>query len=155
MLSIYWPAILVGILFNMVLGFIWYGPLFGKAWAKAAGVDMSNKPPTAQMVKSMLIMLVGAFLMIYCLSYNVEAWRTVMLGMHAAGQMPGMDAKNIPIALAINSGAWTTVGYIVPLLLNQVAFENKPWKLFFINTGYYFVALTAVSFILAFWIKVA
>lgn len=28
------PAILAAILAAMVLGFLWYGPLFGKAWAR-------------------------------------------------------------------------------------------------------------------------
>ncbi len=153
MISIYWPAIGAGILGNMVLGFLWYGPLFGKTWAKEVGIDMSQKPPAKAMVKSMSLMVIGAFLLAYTLAHNIEAWRFVMQTMMATGKMPGMQPSHIPIGLAINSAAWTTVGYIVPILFNQVAFESRSWKLFFINAGYYLVALGIMSTILAFWVK--
>jgi hypothetical protein len=34
-------------------------------------------------------------------------------------------------------------GFYVPVLLSGVAWENKSWKLFGINAGYYFTALLA------------
>jgi hypothetical protein len=155
MMSIFWPAIVASIAANMVIGFLWYGPLFGKAWAKEIGQDMSNKPSAKQMYKSMGLMLIGTFLLAYCLAFNVEAWRVVMGVTIASGQAPGMQASQIPMVLAINSAAWTTVGYFVPMLLNQVAFENRSWKLFFINAGYYLTSLAVMSTLLAFWVKIA
>jgi len=32
-----WIAVLIGGVFNMVLGSLWYGPLFGNAWLRAIG----------------------------------------------------------------------------------------------------------------------
>lgn len=32
-----WWAVLVGVVFNMVLGFLWYGPFFGRPWLKMMG----------------------------------------------------------------------------------------------------------------------
>jgi len=155
MMSLYWPAVVASILSNMVVGFMWYGPLFGKAWAKEIGMDMSKKPAAKEMYKSMGLMLIGTFLLAYCLAYNVEAWRVVMGVTIASGQAPGMQASQIPIILAINSAAWTTIGYFVPVLLNQVAFESRSWKLFFINAGYYLTSLAIMSTILSFWVKPA
>jgi hypothetical protein len=152
-MNIFWPAIGVGVLSAMVIGFIWYGPLFGKAWAKEVGVDLTQKPPAKEFIRSMSMMLAGAFLLAYCLAHNIEAWRIVMGGFLASGQMPGMQASQIPMMLALNSAGWTTIGYIVPIVLNQVAFEKKSWKLFFINVGYYLVTLLAMSFAMAFWVK--
>jgi len=43
------------------------------------------------------------------------------------------------------------LGYAVPLLLNQVAFESRNWILFGVSAGYYFVVLQAMGMILAFW----
>ena len=40
-------AILVAVVANFILGFLWYTPLFGKAWAKEMGFDMSVKPPAS------------------------------------------------------------------------------------------------------------
>ena len=155
MMSLYWPAVGASILANMVVGFVWYGPLFGKAWAKELGLDMSKKPPAKEMYRAMGIMLIGTFLLAYCLAYNVEAWRIVMGVTIASGQAPGMQASQIPMILAINSAIWTTVGYFVPMILNQVAFEGRSWKLFLINAGYYLASLAIMSTILSYWVKPA
>lgn len=155
MMSLNWPAVGASVLANMVVGFVWYGPLFGKAWAKELGLDMSKKPPAKEMYRAMGIMLIGTFLLAYCLAYNVEAWRTVMGVTIASGQAPGMQASQIPMILAINSAVWTTIGYFVPMILNQVAFEGRSWKLFFINAGYYLTSLAIMSTILAYWVKPA
>ena len=32
-----WLAVVVGTVFNMVLGFLWYGPFFGKVWMAQIG----------------------------------------------------------------------------------------------------------------------
>lgn len=151
-MNIFLPAIGVSVLSAMVIGFLWYGPLFGKAWAKEANIDISQKPPGKEIARSMGLMLIGAFLIAYCLAHNIEAWRIVMGSFAASGKMPGMDSSKISLALALNSAGWTTIGYIVPIVLNQVAFEKKSWKLFFINTGYYLVTLLAMSFTMAYWV---
>ncbi len=154
-MAIFWPAVGVSIIANMVVGFVWYGPLFGKAWAKELGLDMSKKPPAKEMYRSMGLMLIGTFLLAYCLAYNVEAWRIVMGVTIASGKAPGMQASQIPMVLAINSALWTTVGYFVPMILNQVAFEDRSWKLFFINAGYYLVSLAIMSTLMAYWVASA
>ena len=40
-----WLALIVAALALMVLGWLWYGPLFGKAWAKATGQSMGSGMP--------------------------------------------------------------------------------------------------------------
>ena len=37
-------AILIAVVANFILGFIWYTPLFGKTWAREMGFDTSVKP---------------------------------------------------------------------------------------------------------------
>lgn len=103
MMNIFWPAILVGVVANMVIGFLWYGPIFGKAWAKEAGIDMNERPPTSVMVRATLLMLVGCFFMTYTLAFNVEAWRSVMAMTIASGKAPGMDMGKVPLMLTLNS----------------------------------------------------
>ena len=152
-MNIFWPAVGIGVLGNMVVGFIWHGPLFGKAWAKEVGIDFTKKPPPKEMMRSMGLMLLGSFLVSFSLANNIEAWRIVMGTFLASGKMPGMQASQIPLSLAINSTLWTAIGYFVPIVLNQVAFEQKSWKLFFINIGYYVVTLAIASFTMAYWVK--
>ena len=39
-----WLAILIAVVANMVLGFLWFGPLFGKAWMAAVGKTEEDRP---------------------------------------------------------------------------------------------------------------
>ena len=40
-----WLALIVSAIVLMVIGWLWYGPLFGKAWSKATGQSMSSGMP--------------------------------------------------------------------------------------------------------------
>ena len=40
--GINWLAVIVGVVISNALGFLWYGPLFGKAWAKGLGKKMED-----------------------------------------------------------------------------------------------------------------
>ncbi len=43
-LEINMVAILVAVVANFILGFIWYTPLFGKVWGREMGYDPNEKP---------------------------------------------------------------------------------------------------------------
>ncbi|MCK7535472.1 MAG: DUF1761 domain-containing protein [Marinilabiliales bacterium] len=47
----YW-AVATGAVLSMVIGAIWYGPLFGKKWAEIIGADMSDPETKKKMQKS-------------------------------------------------------------------------------------------------------
>jgi hypothetical protein len=44
-IEINYVAILIAVVANFILGFPWYTPLFGKAWERKMGFDMTKKPP--------------------------------------------------------------------------------------------------------------
>lgn len=50
-MNINFTAVLVAVVANFILGFLWYTPLFGKAWVKEMGFDMSVKPTSGEMTK--------------------------------------------------------------------------------------------------------
>ena len=52
-------AVLAAVVANFILGFIWYTPLFGKAWGKEMGYDPNMKPEKSAMFKGMAFMLIG------------------------------------------------------------------------------------------------
>lgn len=138
-LGINMVAILIAVVANFILGFLWYTPLFGKAWAKEMGFDMSVKPPASAMVKGMVFMVIGNFLLAYVFAHNIAAWTFV----------PGMDQMSVP-AQILNAAVFTWLGFFVPIGLNAVAWENRSWKLFFINTGYHFMMLLVASVIITY-----
>jgi hypothetical protein len=114
-------AIVAAGISSMVIGYIWYGPLFGKAWMKLMGKkDMGDK---SQMPKIYGIMFVASLVTAFVLS---------VLG------------ATIDIAIL----AW--IGFQAPLLLNSVLFENKSWNLYFLNAGYQLAALITMSWVISY-----
>jgi hypothetical protein len=134
-------AILLAIVAYIAIGFLWYGPLFGKAWAKEAGMSTDCKPDRKVFLRAITLMIIGTFLTVYVLAHGVEVWRPSTWN-------AGTDASNATYGFLAPFFVW--VGYFVPVLLSSVAWENRSWKLFAINAGYYFVALLAAGMILAY-----
>jgi hypothetical protein len=132
-------AILVAVVANFILGFLWYTPLFGKAWAKEMGFDTSVKPAGGQIAKGMIFMIIGNFFLAYVFAHNIAAWSYV----------PGMEAMSPAMKIA-NSTVFTWLGFYLPVDLSTVAWENKSWKLFAINTSYHFMMLLVASVILTY-----
>jgi len=130
-------AIIVATVANFILGFLWYTPLFGKAWAKEMGFDMSVKPPASALAKGMTFMVIGNFFLAFAFAHNIAAWTYV----------PGMDQISVP-AKIFQATFFTWLGFFLPVDLSAVAWENKSWKLFFINTGYHFMMLLVAAIIL-------
>ena len=134
-------AVLIAVVANFVLGFLWYSPLFGKAWAKEMGFDLTRKPPASAMAKGMILMIIGNFLMAYVFAHNIAVWNPVTWGQPASDMSLGQNAGM--------AAFFTWLGFYLPGDLGIVAWEQKTWKLFFINTCYHFAALLVAAFILA------
>src|SRR5689334_11110021 len=112
-------AILVAVVANFILGFIWYTPLFGKAWAKEMGFDTNVKPKSGELAKGLIIMIIGNFFMAYVFAHNIAAWSFV----------PGSEEMS-PMANVLNATVFTWLGFYLPVDLGVIAWERKSWKLF-------------------------
>lgn len=132
-------AVAVAVVANFFLGFLWYTPLFGKAWAKELGFDMSVKPPAGAMAKGLIIMVIGNFLMAYVFAHNQMAWSYVP----GASEMSAVE--NI-----MSAAIFTWIGFYLPSDLSRVAWEKASWKLFAINTVYHFLTLLVAATILTY-----
>ena len=130
-------AVLVAVVANFVLGFLWYTPLFGKAWAKENGFDTSIKPTSGEMAKGMIAMIIGNFFMAYVLASDMAAWNFV----------PGVTDLG-PARTTFNATFFTWLGFYLPVDIGTVTWEKKSWKLFGINTGYHFAMLLVTAIIL-------
>lgn len=139
-LQINYAAIAVAVVVNFFVGFLWYTPLFGKAWAKEMGFDTSVKPTTGQLARGLTLMLIGNFLLAYVFAHNMAAWTFV----------PGTDEMGASGTI-LSSAIFTWLGFFVPVDLERIAWENKSWKLFAINGGYHLVMLLVAATIFALW----
>jgi len=125
-IQINYLAIVVATVANFFFGFLWYTPLFGKAWAKELGLNTSGPPPAGALAKGMIMGLIGQLLMAYVFAHNNAAWSFV----------PGMSEMPV-IGNILSAAIFTWLGFYLPVDLNRVAWENSSWKLFFINTTYH------------------
>ena len=133
-------AILVAVVVNFILGFIWYAKLFMKSWTKEMGYDPNMRPDRKAMAKGMALMVVGNFLFAWVLAFYLAGWRFI----------PG-SAELGTLSFAINSALSVWIGFFVPVDLSRVVWEKHSWKLFFINSGYHLVATGVVALILTHW----
>jgi hypothetical protein len=135
----YW-AVLVAAIAQFVLGWLWYGPLFGKPWMKMMGISQASM--TAGQKKGMgwrmALMFVGSLLMAYVLAHAIIF----------AGEYTATSGSSAGLMAAF----WNWLGFFAPVLLGSVLWENKSWKLWALNAGYYLVGLCIMALILANWI---
>lgn len=135
-----YTAILVTVVANFILGFLWYTPLFGKIWAREMGFDAGGNATAGQLAKGLIMVVIGNFLLAFVFAHNIGAWTFV----------PGMD--QMPASGKIlNAAIFTWLGFYVPSDLTTVAWEKRSWKLFFINTGYHLALLLVAATILTLW----
>jgi hypothetical protein len=122
-------AVGVAALVGMGVGFLWYGPLFGKQWIKLMGFTKESMKEAQKegMAKSYILGLVGQALTAYALAALV---------VFAAQYFVGFSYTLV---------LWVWLGFIVPLLLNGVIWEGKSWSLFFLNAGHYLAQLIAMG----------
>jgi hypothetical protein len=126
-------AILVSALVQWFLGALWYSPvLFAKPWMTMVGIqkDAANKKT---MVPGMIMSFIGSLITSFILVHIVLWSGTSTVGRGAF----------------IGFIAW--VGFVAAPLIASYIYENRPFKLFAINTGYWLVCLIASGILLAVW----
>jgi hypothetical protein len=131
-------AVGLAVIANFVLGWLWYTPIFGKAWAREMKFDTSETPKVGVMLRGMLMMVVGNFLMAYVLAHDVFAW----------SQVAGMEDMRTGIGPVLTTSFFIWLGYYVPTHIGATSWERKSWKLTFINLGYHFVTLFTAALII-------
>ena len=134
-------AVIIAVVANFIFGALWYMPLFGKAWAKEMNYDMNGpKPPASVMVRGMVIMIIGNFLMAYVFAHNIAVWDPVTWS-----QPP---SSHTAMQNAFAAAFFTWLGFYIPQDMGRIAWEKASFKLFAINTVYHFLSLLIAAMIL-------
>ncbi|MEQ9403400.1 MAG: DUF1761 domain-containing protein [Cyclobacteriaceae bacterium] len=141
-IEINYLAVLIAVVATFFFGFIWYTPLFGKAWAHEMGYDPDMKPDGGQMAKGMIMMVAGNFFMAWVFAHNLAVWNP-----ETWGQGP---IEGSLFTFALSASFFTWLGFFFPVDLGSMAWEKKSFKLFMINTSYHFLALLIAACIIAY-----
>lgn len=134
----YW-AVLAAAVAYMVIGSLWYGPLFGKKWAQLASVTPGKMANGMTAHKAVGIGFVSAFVMAQVLAHEQFVWFDFM----------GSTLSKCMFAFQL--AFWLWLGFIATTQLGSVLWEGKSWKLFFLNASASFVSLFAMALILTYW----
>ena len=134
-------AIAGAVIASFVFGWLWFGPLFGRTWARLRDMPADATPGPGVMVRGMILTVVGTFLTAYVLFHSTNVWRESAWGV-------GTDAP--AYIYGFFSGLFTWLGFYVPMLLGTVAWEGRSWKLFGLNAAYHFLNLQLIAMIVAY-----
>jgi len=117
---------------QMVIGMVWYHPkVFGAAWMRMANitpemVESGKKTMAVRFIVAFLAAMLAAYVLFHFgIAWGVYDW-----------------------AGAIELGVWIWLGFVAPVMLHTVLWEQKPLSLFALNAAYWFVGLVVMSVIL-------
>ena len=134
----YLLKVLIAGVLPFMLGWLWYGRLFGARWAKAVGVtkpeDCKNLPP--EIKRQMQINMAASF-----------------IGWLVAALMFGWIYNNLsygsipPLCLAL--ALWA--GFCVPHVVADVLWANRARDLIWIQAGYQLASLMIIAIVMRFF----
>lgn len=128
-------SVIVATLSTFVVGWLWYGPLFGKAWMSAVGFSEE------QLQQGNMAKIFGlAFVFEFIMAFN--------LAMFFYG---GGGSAMITGGTGAFYGFLTGFGWIFFAIAVTSLYEQRSWKYVFINGGYWAVSLTVMGLILGLW----
>ena len=123
-------AIITAAILAFIIGGVWYGPLFGKAWMQEVGIT----PEAAAAGQAKVFGL--AFLFTLVMAYNLGFF---------------LGDPSISLGMAAFYGFATGFGWIAMGLFIVGLFERRSLKLMLINGGYMTVTLTLMGLVIGAW----
>lgn len=128
-------AVLVAVVFNQVLGAVWYGTL-SRPWMAETGMTQEDidamKGTSRQWVP-----------------YVVAIALAIVFTLGLALLVQGMDADNAGEGLGL--GVLAAVGFVLTSHGVNYAFEGRSLKLLAINVGYPLISYALIGLLLAVW----
>lgn len=154
-------SVLVASFCTLIVGFVWYGPLFGKAWMKECNFKEEDLKQT-NMFKLFGLTFVFS-LILATLIPTIVIHQTGVISM-----LGGFDkietAKPSYTAFMADygdvfrtykhgalHGLMSGIFFALPIIAINGMFERKSWKYIFIHAGYWMVCLAIMGAIICGW----
>ena len=112
-------SVLLAVIASFFFGWLWYGPIFGKLWARLMKMPTDVKPDSKFMLRGMALMILGAFLTAFVMAHASEVWRPSVWGV-------GLDSPSCTYGFF--NGLFTWLGFFIPMQMSMVAWEGRGWK---------------------------
>jgi len=128
--AINWLAVAAAAVSSFVIGGLWYGPLFGKAWMRASGITEEQARAANQGL-------------IFSVSFVLQVIAAAVLAMFI-----GPDAT---LGFAVAAAGSVGVFWVAPAFGVVYLFEQRSFAHWAVNAGYHVVAFLAMGLILGLW----
>ena len=125
-----WPSVFVAALSGFIIGGLWYGPLFGKAWSRLTGITRDTPARI-----STPVVFGGAYL----------------LNLIAATGIALQNGSHAGVWFALHVGLMGAVFFIAPALGVIYLFEQRPLAHWLVNAAYQVVNFSAMGAIIGAW----
>lgn len=133
----YW-VVITGAVFSMILGAIWYGPIFGKKWMEIIGIDPNDEEAKKKMQKS-----AGP---LYIVQFLLTLFQVLVLSHLIA---------DTQIVSGLERSLWIWGAFVIPTLAGAVMWTNTSrklkWSRFLIQGGYQLILFIVFGLLLQFW----
>lgn len=126
-------AVLVCGILSMVVGAMWYGPVFGKAWMKEVGYTEEDLKKDFNPGKTYGLAVVAHIFMALVLAYLISL----------------TNASTVLEGVRISLSAW--FGFIFLTMFINSLFARKTFRLVAIDSGYQLVNMILFGIILILW----
>jgi hypothetical protein len=128
-------AVLVGVILQFVIGFLWYGPLFGDPWMAAVGLDRAtidaNPPGAGEWITNIFSAVVSMY---------VLAWLFVKMGVDTLIKGAGY-------------GLLIGFSFVLMSIMTSGMFARDPYELAWITGGYTTFGLLVGGAVLGAWTR--
>ena len=142
-------AVLVAGIIPMIIGALWYGPLFGKRWLAMMEMTAEEVQEGFNPVKtygvSVLLSLVTAFIMAQFIATTELMMAAIFPG---GGSSEGVGESAM---FGVFMGLMVLIAFVLPVAHQGVAFEGRKAGLAWLNLGYNGVALIGQWMVIAAW----
>ena len=127
----YLPVPVAGLV-SAFIGWVWYHPrVFGTAWARMSGISPEMQEKAR---KRMPLYAFIAFLASMVIAYVMSFMAPMLVLSDAIG--------------AVELGFWIWAGFVAPVMLGTVLWEQKSFKLYLINALYWLVAFIIIALVI-------
>ena len=129
----HWLPFVIAVLLPMIVGSLWYGPLFGKIWMGMIDLTEEKIKETLNPAKSYGGSFIGSILTTYVFSLLITH----------------MDMGTLWGGLTVGFAAW--VGFSLPMGWQSVAWEDKGYGLFVLNQAYNLIVFLLMAGLIGVW----
>ena len=126
-------AVAAAIILNMVLGALWYGPLFGKPWMALNNLTMEMIKEQGSPIKQYAVAVIASVIISIAIAFVAEA----------AGVANAAEGAML--------GAIMSVGLVATAFGTSYMFESKALRHHLINAGYPVAAAVLIGTLIGAW----